>query len=245
MKLACLTMGAAALMAAAATAQNRDDVPAPPRAAAQPATAQPAPRGVQVEGRAAQGRAVEGRAAAPQADEQGFYRASEIIGMSVRGNGGQELGQIQDLMIDGRSQQIRYFILSSGEKVSANSKLTVMPWAVAQPHFGEAQDQRYVGVEFEQDRLRQAPTFTQQQLQAPRATWYQDVDRFYGVRQGVARPNLRGGNIEVDDDGEVEVEGRLPRGARGPREGEFRQPDGSKVEVERDGDEVKIERERD
>lgn len=171
MQRTCLTVLAAGLLAAATTVQAQQ---------------------VQVEAKA--------QVVQPQVDEMGFYRTSELIGMPVRAQDGQELGQIQDLMVDSRTQQIRYFVLSTGEKVTANSKLRVMPWTIARPQF--AQENRHVVVQMEPERLRQAPVFTQQQIWAPQPVWVEDVNRFYGVRQRVARPDF---DVEVDDN-EIEIE---------------------------------------
>lgn len=153
--------------------------------------------------------------------EAGFYRASEILGTTVRGSDGQELGQVQDLLIEQRSQQIRYFILGQGEAVDAQGSLTVVPWMAARPMFQG--DQRFIDVKLEQQRFREAPTFTWQEIQSGPAQWSTRVDQFYGVSG--RRGGVRG---EIERDGDIEIEGRdRPRGDR-PRRGE--------LDVERDGD---------
>ncbi|HEX6986452.1 MAG TPA: PRC-barrel domain-containing protein [Planctomycetaceae bacterium] len=170
------------------------------------------------------------RAGAPPADpaaerEAGFYRASEILGATVRGSDGQELGQIQDLLIEQRTQQIRYFILGEGEAIDAQGSLTVVPWRAARPQFEG--DQRFVDVRIEQQRLREAPTFTWQEIQTGPGVWATEVDRFYGVRGRGPRP---GAEVEIEEDG-VEIEGRGRRpGVLPPRRGEV------EIEQERDGD---------
>lgn len=143
----------------------------------------------------------------------GFYRASELIGTSVRGDDGQSMGRIDDLLIDGQSQQIRYFILSDGEKVDANaqspearssSNVTVVPWSVARPQFGRTPDNRFVTVPFARQRLQQAPTYTWQEIQTAPTRWAPDVDRFYNVPAG-GLPVPPGSRIEVERDGDIEI----------------------------------------
>lgn len=219
---------AAALMLNTAFAQNESAVPAQP-----------------------------GDGPAPQAGQDGdFYRASELIGTAVRGDDGQELGKIQDLLIERRNQRIRYFLLGEGEELNAQSNLRVVPWTAARPQF--EQDQRFVTLQVDQQRWQQAPSYTFQEIQTGPAGWTTEVDRFYGVtgRQG------RGGRVDVERDGDVEIEGDRPRGrgVRGDRgeveiEGDRPRGDveiegdrprgrgarpGAGVEVERDGD-VEIE----
>ena len=198
--------------------------------------------------------------------EAGFYRASEIIGTTVKGEGGESLGQIQDLLIDRRNQQIQYFILGEGAAIDArpdqpqaqSSSLTVIPWSVARPQFGTAES-RFVSVPFAPQRLQQAPTLTWQEIQTGPAVWASDVDRFFGVSAGVRERgvNRRDREIEIDDGaarprgrGRIEVEPNGDVRGRGgvevERDGDVR-PEG-RIEVERDGGvrpEGRIEVERD
>jgi sporulation protein YlmC with PRC-barrel domain len=149
--------------------------------------------------------------------DAGFYRASELIGTQVRGEDGQKMGRIEDLLVDGRNQQIKYFILSDGAKVDANanpdartpaaqsnSNLTVVPWSVAKPQFGRTPDSRFVTVPFAQQRLQQAPTYTWQEIQSAPTTWAPAVDRFYNTPAGnVAVPP--GSRVKVQRDGDVKI----------------------------------------
>ncbi|MBA3312227.1 MAG: PRC-barrel domain-containing protein [Planctomycetota bacterium] len=174
------------------------------------ATAQDEPR-VRVEVDEPRARAND--AAADRERDAGFYRASEVIGTSVKGEDGQSMGRIEDLLIDGKSQQIRYFILSDGEKVDANaqtpaarssSNVTVVPWSVARPQFGRGPDSRFVTVPFARQRLQQAPTYTWQEIQTAPTRWAPDVDRFYNVPAG-SLPVPPGGRVEVERDGDIEI----------------------------------------
>lgn len=145
----------------------------------------------------------------------GYYRASELIGTSVRGEGGQELGKIEDLLIEQRDQRISHFILSGQE--TAQGSVRVIPWSVAQPRI--TGEERAVMVPIPAQRFQEAPSYSWREIQAgPRGAWYNDVNTFYGV-QPRAR---RGGRVEVERDGDVEIEGRRNRR-------------GANIEIERDG----------
>jgi sporulation protein YlmC with PRC-barrel domain len=164
--------------------------------------------------------AVPGAAAnANSEDEAGFYRASEVIGTQVKSDDGKSLGRINDLLIDGKSQQIRYFILSDGDKVDANanvrtpnaqssSNLTVVPWSVARPQFTGARESRFVTVPFAQTRLQQAPTYTWQEIQSTPTRWVPDINRFYNVPAagGVAVPP--DSKVKIQRDGDVKIKNR-------------------------------------
>jgi sporulation protein YlmC with PRC-barrel domain len=167
-----------------------------------------------------------------QADSQdeGFYRASEILGSTVRGEGGEELGQIQDLLVDRRSQRITHFILDDqgdsqpvrsrtrreqpAPEANAQASVRVVPWSVVRTQYDGPQP--IVTVPFAPQRFQQAPTHTWQEIQTgPRGGWVNDVNRFYGVRPG---------RFEVERDGDVEIKNR----------------DGSEVELKPNG-RVKID----
>jgi len=166
--------------------------------------------------------------AARDGQDDGFYRASEIIGTTVRSDDGQDLGKVQDLLIERRNQRIRYFLLGDGEELSAQSNLRVVPWTAARPQFRG--DDRFVQVRVNQEKWQQAPAYTWQEIQAGPGPWATQVDQFYGVQ---GRQGLRGRDVEVERDGDVEIEGRnRPRDRANTRDGN--------VEIERDGD-VEIE----
>jgi len=146
------------------------------------------------------------RPAPPSDQEAGYYRASEILGSTVRGEGGQELGKIQDLLIEQRSQRVTHFILGEGREVTAQSSVRVVPWTISGLRF-EA-EQRIVTVPLPVQRFEQAPTFTVQQLQSGPSVWVNEVNRFYGVRDGAAP---RGG---------IETDARRRPGTAPPRRGD-------------------------
>lgn len=153
--------------------------------------------------------------------DEGFYRASEILGSTVQGEGGKELGQIQDLLIDRKSQRITHFILNDdasnsqpvrsrnrsdnppAREVDAQSSVRVVPWSVARTQYNGPQP--IVTVPFAPQRFQQAPTYTWQEIQAgPQGGWVNDVNRFYGV-QGQPR------KVEFERDGDVEIKNRNGR----------------------------------
>ena len=141
-----------------------------------------------------------------EAPVQGFYRVSEMLGMSVRSQDGRELGSIRDLVIDSRTQQVQYFVLSGGRTVEASSDLVVMPWAVAEPQFQE----RRVIVEVPAEGLQHAPVIPPQQLHG--VEWTTRVDRFYNVpqRHRVLRPDFDRDRDEDDEDDEFRIRQRPP-----------------------------------
>lgn len=122
-----------------------------------------------------------GRSQPPGESEDGFYRASEVIGTVVRAEDGQELGKIQDLLIEEQTQTVRFFILGEGE-----SNLRAIPWGIViDPQLGPDVQERFVTVRIDRQRWEQAPTFTWQEIRTGgQAAWVNQVNQFYNVEAG-------------------------------------------------------------
>lgn len=55
-------------------------------------------------------------------------RASDLIGMSVKNKKGEELGSLQDLVLDPKTGTIRYAALGRGGLLGVGQKLVAVPW---------------------------------------------------------------------------------------------------------------------
>lgn len=62
------------------------------------------------------------------AKEPHILKASEVIGYSVQNPQGQELGKIEELVIDPQSGQVVYAALSTGGFLGMGDKLFAVPW---------------------------------------------------------------------------------------------------------------------
>jgi sporulation protein YlmC with PRC-barrel domain len=78
-----------------------------------------------------------------------------IIGSPVINAERQDLGRIEDLVVDSRTNQIAYAILSFGGFFGVGDKHFAIPWEVI--HFDSVERQAVLNIE--QDRLNNAPGF--------------------------------------------------------------------------------------
>lgn len=138
--------------------------------------------------------------------------ASKLTEMSVKDKSNQNLGKIEDLVID-QSGQVQYLAISTqaagqsrtqpgqqdraaqtpGARQAAGGKLTLVPFEAVEIHEGEVESQNYVSLNIDKDRLTQAPSFTKQQLTSStgQAQWMSQVDQFFQrEKSGAARPDL-------------------------------------------------------
>ena len=141
--------------------------------------------------------------------------ASKLTEMTVKDKSNQNLGKIEDLVID-QTGQVHYLAISTqaqaggqsrtqpgqqdraaqtpgARQAAAGAKLTLVPFEAVEIHEGEAESENYVSVNIDKDRLTQAPSFTKQQMtaQTGQAQWMSQVDQFFQrEKSGAARPEL-------------------------------------------------------
>lgn len=148
-------------------------------------------------------------------DPIGFYRANDVVGMTIRGANGEDLGKIQDIVIDSRSNEVQYFLLDPAPTVKVDGVL-VMPWTYVVREYQARPQVQYITVDLPRERLLQAPVLRRTELRSFRTNApvriFQQVDQFYGITRNVLRPNLDGrGGVR----GNLDADGSLRGGIRG------------------------------
>jgi len=109
------------------------------------------------------------------------YRSSNLIGMEVRNPEGEELGEIEDLVIDMESGKIRYAALSFGGFLDIGDKLFAVPInALLLKH---DEEENYFVLDVDKEKLETAPGFDSDSCpDFGNAKWSAGVDKFYGNR---------------------------------------------------------------
>ena len=112
-------------------------------------------------------------------DETGsLIAASKVNGTSVYNRQGESLGSIYDVMIDKRSGQVAYAVMSFGGFLGIGDSYHPLPWSVLTYDTSQG---GYV-VDLDRDRLMGAPTYS-----ASDASRWSDrsytgaIDDYYGV----------------------------------------------------------------
>jgi sporulation protein YlmC with PRC-barrel domain len=111
---------------------------------------------------------------------QTVFRLSTVDGMPVRNTKGDDLGKIEDLVVELNSGDIRYAALSFGGFASVGDKLFAVPWKKLAFKFGE-QDSYFI-LDVTEQQLQRAPGFDQNKWpDVADPDWSKQVDAFYGV----------------------------------------------------------------
>ena len=85
--------------------------------------------------------------------EQQTRSANKLIGEAVNGQEGKKIGQISDLMVDSRTGQINFVILSSNGILGMNKDQYIVPWKAlrADPQTG------VFSLNISEEKLKDAP----------------------------------------------------------------------------------------
>lgn len=103
-------------------------------------------------------------------------KASEVVGVSVKNTAHDNLGEINDIVIDKIQGNIKYMVLDFGGFMSFGNKFFAVPWHL----FQYDNDHGHFVLNIEKDRLKNAPGFDKNNwpnFASPDVT--SSIDKFY------------------------------------------------------------------
>ena len=104
--------------------------------------------------------------------------ASTIAGDTVKNAAGEDLGKLDELMVDIPSGKIAYAVLSFGGVLGIGNKLFAVPWNALTVD----EDEKCLILNAEKKALETAPGFDKDNWpDMADTTWGSEVSRFYGV----------------------------------------------------------------
>lgn len=104
-------------------------------------------------------------------------RASSITGSAVRNLKGDELGKIEDLMMDTASGRIAYVVLAYGGFLGMGGKFFAIPWEAL---MRRSNDEEYIP-DLDEEVLKNAPGFDKDHWPTTvDTTWLSSVYTHYG-----------------------------------------------------------------
>jgi hypothetical protein len=107
--------------------------------------------------------------------------ADTLIGDSVVNAQEEDLGDIKEIMLDMRTGQVAYAVLSFGGFLGMGEKLFAVPWQAL--HL-DTVNKRFV-LDVDKQRLQNAPGFDPDRWpDMSDATWAEEVHTFYGTTPG-------------------------------------------------------------
>jgi sporulation protein YlmC with PRC-barrel domain len=118
--------------------------------------------------------------AAQQKVEGVNSRGSKLIGADVENAQGEDLGQIEDIVVDRHDGRITYAVLSFGGFLGLGEKYFAIPWSALTAKVGEEET---LILNVDKEKLKNAPGFDKNHWpnMADR-TWGQEIHTYYGTQ---------------------------------------------------------------
>ncbi|HVS19360.1 MAG TPA: PRC-barrel domain-containing protein [Planctomycetota bacterium] len=124
-------------------------------------------------------------------DAPKVWLTSDLIGMNVVSPEGDDLGEIEDVVVH-PGGETAYAVLAFGGWLGMGEKLFAMPWSVlrsVERDTDKPDSKRSLVLPMDKAKLKQAPGFDKKNWPAmANADWSRDIDTFY---EGSSNPNTR------------------------------------------------------
>ncbi|RZI40255.1 PRC-barrel domain containing protein [Herbaspirillum sp. HC18] len=110
-----------------------------------------------------------------------LFRGSKIIGSDVRNAQGAKIGQVKDLILDGRRGEIAYAAVAFGSVTSMGRKFHPVPWQLLEP----SDDGNYYILHADRETIGQAPGFDAGKWPDMNdQAWNAEIDRYWSRMAG-------------------------------------------------------------
>jgi len=111
-------------------------------------------------------------------NEAGLFKASDLIGLDVRGNGGEDLGEIEDFTIDAKTGKVQYAAVSMGGFLGIGDKLVAVPWDSFQIQMNREGDdvKLAASLNIDKNRMKTAQGFDEEHWPASADRTWQTAD---------------------------------------------------------------------
>lgn len=108
-------------------------------------------------------------------------RASKVLGAKVTNPQNEDLGKIEEVVINPTTGTIQYAVLSFGGIMGLGDKLFALPWTLLKPtNIPDGRKDQHFLLNVDKTKLEKAPGFPKNNwpdISAP--TWSQEIDRYY------------------------------------------------------------------
>jgi sporulation protein YlmC with PRC-barrel domain len=111
--------------------------------------------------------------------DKAFFKANELIGSSVKNAQGEELGSIEELVINPQDGRVIYAVLSFGGFLGMGDKLFAIPWEALTP----MPEGETFKLDVKKEKLAEAPGFDKNNWpDMANREWGTSVHKFYNQK---------------------------------------------------------------
>jgi sporulation protein YlmC with PRC-barrel domain len=128
------------------------------------------------------------------------YRCSNLVGMPVKNSRGEDVGTIEEIVIDLDRNRLVYAALSFGGFLGVGSKVFAIPWEAMSLKFDERNT--YFLLDVDREKLKAAPGFPRENwpdLSDP--NWAKEIDAFYRDKEEAKKPDREPAAVAPSEEG--------------------------------------------
>lgn len=158
-----------------------------------------------------------------QAALTGHVLADTVDGMTLKTNGGESIGEIDDLIIDTTSKRVAFVIVSTGGFLGIGDQLTAVPYEALK--WRREKDDDVVFADLTTDKLKSAPKYEHDKFLELFANeqWRKETEAAFAFKfgkDGGLLPLRSGRPVSGERTGDRPVTGERPVNERGERTGD-------------------------
>ncbi len=106
------------------------------------------------------------------------YRVSKLEGMEVKNKAGEDLGKLDELVVDVESGKVMYAAISVGGVLGVGDKLIAVPWKEFKIKYDE--NESYFVLDIAKAKMEAAPGFDEKNWpDVADSKWRDDINRYY------------------------------------------------------------------
>ena len=128
-----------------------------------------------------------------------MFSTSKLRGMKVRNTQGENLGEIEDLIVDMDSHRVRYATLEHGGVLGVGEKRVPLP--IEALALAQEGNQYHFVVDIDKETLKRAPNYDKDALPDFNPAWLAGLDKHYGRYETVEGTvdSAEGGKFQMTD----------------------------------------------
>jgi len=108
-----------------------------------------------------------------------LVRSKDVVGVSVKNAQGENLGKIEDVVLDKKTGQACYIVLSFGGLLGIGDKLFALPWETSTY---DTNEECFI-LNIDKDKLKNAPGFSKNNWpNMADSDWNQSISKYYNTR---------------------------------------------------------------
>ena len=121
-------------------------------------------------------------------------RLSDLMNAKIKSNAGEDLGQLEDVVINPQNGKIEYAVLGRGGFLGIGEKLVPVPWQSV-----SVQSKKEFTINIDKKKLQSAPTLDKTYSSLEDPGYSVTVYQFFAVPADVGGGETPGGNLQEQD----------------------------------------------